>query len=149
MKEPAVTNSTCLISLESIGQLSLLPALFEPIVIPPGVQQEFGSAADWLKVQAPVNDALVATLAQIVDEGEAEAIALALERRALLILDDRKARQWAKRLRVRVVGTVGLLIRAKRQGFLDAVKPHLNALRVAGFHLSQALEEEALRLANE
>jgi predicted nucleic acid-binding protein len=148
VKEPAITNSTCLISLERIGQLALLPALLTPIVVPPKVQEEFGGSVE-LQVQAPQNAALVTALGQILDEGEAQAIALALERQTTLILDDRKARQWAKRLKVRVIGTVGVLLRAKRQQLIHAVRPHLEALRNAGFHLSPELEEEALRLANE
>ena len=42
MKEPVVTDSACLIGLERIGQLDLLPSLFEPIIIPPEVDKEFG-----------------------------------------------------------------------------------------------------------
>ena len=44
MKEPAVANSTCLIGLERIGRLDLLQELFEPVFIPPKVQEEFGVA---------------------------------------------------------------------------------------------------------
>lgn len=149
MKEPIVTNSTCLISLERIGQLELLPDLFEPILAPPHVQQEFGGSAPWLTVQAPQNAALVMALTQLVDPGEAEAIALALERNTMLALDDLKARRVAQRLGVRIVGTIGILVRAKRQGVLSSLRPQLEALKNAGFRLTAELEQEALRLANE
>jgi predicted nucleic acid-binding protein len=149
MKEPVVTNSTCLISLERIGQLNLLPALFEPVMAPPKVQEEFGSSVAWLRVQGLQNAALAMALEQLVDAGEAEAIALALERKTTLVLDDRKARQVAKRLGIRIIGTVGILVRAKRQGILPAIRPHLEALKNAGFRLTPDLEEEARRLANE
>jgi len=149
MKEPVVTNSTCLISLERIGQLNLLPALFEPVMAPPKVQEEFGSSVAWLRVQGVQNAALAMALEQLVDAGEAEAIALALERKTTLVLDDRKARQVAKRLGIRIIGTVGILVRAKRQGILPAIRPHLEALKNAGFRLTPDLEEEARRLANE
>lgn len=149
MKEPVVTNSTCLISLERIGQLNLLPALFEPVMAPPKVQEEFGSSVAWLRVQGLQNAALAMALEQLVDTGEAEAIALALERKTTLVLDDRKARQVAKRLGIRIIGTVGILVRAKRQGILPAIRPHLEALKNAGFRLTPDLEEEARRLANE
>ena len=149
MKEPAIADSTCLIGLERIGQLSLLPALFEPLVVPPKVREEFSLALDWLQVQAPIDTALVVALGLAVGKGEAEAIALAVERRWLLILDDRKARRWAKRLGLRVIGTVGILLRAKRQGLIEAIKPLLEALKAADFCLSPELEEEALHLAGE
>ncbi len=149
MKEPAVANSTCLIGLERIGRLEILHALFEPLFVPPKVWEEFGSALDWLTVQAPANIELVNILRSIVDDGEAEAIALAKEKGWLLILDDRKARTWAKRLSVRVIGTAGVLLRAKRYGLIPKVKPILEALRATGFRLSKTLEEEVLRLAQE
>ncbi len=149
MKEIAVVNSTCLISLERIGQLGLLQALFEPIVVPPKVYEEFGGSVEWLHVQAPQNAALVTTLSQLVDDGEAQALALACELSALLILDDRKARRWAKRLGIRVLGTIGVLLRAKNHHLIPAVRPHMEALKSAGFYLSPELEQEVLRLTNE
>lgn len=149
MKEPVVVDSTCLIALERIGQLDLLPALFEPVFIPPKVQEEFGVSLSWLNIQAPTNTALVAVLSALVDEGEAEAISLAKERGCLLILDDRKARRWARYLGVRLIGTVGIFVRAKKQGLISAVKPLLEALKRSGFYLNQALEDEVLRLAGE
>lgn len=149
MREPAIADSTCLIGLERIGQLALLPALFEPLVVPPTVQEEFGVVVNWLMVQAPTNAALVNALRSAVDDGEAEALALAVEKGWRLVLDDRKARAWAKRLGVRVIGTAGILVRAKRQGLIPVVKPLLDALKATGFRMSEALEKETLRLAGE
>ena len=149
MKEPAVANSTCLIGLERIGRLDLLQELFEPVFIPPKVQEEFGVTVEWIKVQAPSNQMLVNVLKLVVDEGEAEAIALALEKGWRLIADDRKARICAKRLGVKVIGTAGILVRAKRAGVVPSVKPLLEALRQTGFHLSSELVAEVLRLVGE
>lgn len=149
MKEPVVTNSTCLISLERIGYLQLLADLFEPVFIPPKVQEEFASSVAWLKLKAPRNSALVTALNHIIGPGEAEAIALAAEDQTLPILDDLKARQWAKRLGIRIIGTVGVLLRAKHHHLVQSVHPLLEALKNAGFHVSSSLEEEALRLAGE
>ncbi len=149
MKEPVVTNSTCLIGLDRIGCLDILRELFEPIMIPPKVQEEFGKALNWLTVVAPRNMELVKVLSTLVDEGEAEAIVLASEKDCLLILDDRKARRWAKSLGLRIIGTAGLLVRAKRQGVLREVKPVLEALKRSNFYLHPSLEKEVLRLAGE
>ena len=98
MKEPIVTDSTCLIGLERIGHLDLLPALFEPIMIPPEVDREFGIILAWLRIEVPSHTAIVATLKLLVDDGEAEAIALASERQVRIVLDDRQARLVAKNL---------------------------------------------------
>jgi predicted nucleic acid-binding protein len=69
VKEPAVADNTCLIGLERIGRLDLLQSLFEPILIPPKVQEEFGVTLEWLKVQAPSNQMLVNVLKFVEDEG--------------------------------------------------------------------------------
>ncbi len=105
-------------------------------MIPPRVQEEFGKSFNWLTVIKPRNTALVKVLSTIMDEGESEAIALASERDCLLILDDRKVGRWAKALGLRVIGTAGLLVRAKRQGVLNEVKPILEAPKAGQFLLA-------------
>ena len=79
MTNPVVTDSTCLIGLERIRHLNILPALFEPVLIPPAVQQEFGVSFPWLQVQIPLDQGQVIALKMLIDEGEAEAIALAYQ----------------------------------------------------------------------
>jgi predicted nucleic acid-binding protein len=81
--------------------------------------------------------------------GEAETIALALEKGMRIILDDRKARGVAARLGLSITGTVGLLIKAKQAGVIPALKPLLELLQHNNFHIGKELVEEALRLANE
>jgi predicted nucleic acid-binding protein len=149
VKEPVVTDSTCLIGLERIGHLDLLPSLFEPVIVPPAVHQEFGVALPWLQVEIPPNAALVAALKILVDDGEAEAIALASGRGVRIILDDRQARSVAKQLRIPIVGTIGVLVRARRAGLIVALKPVLNDLEDSGFYVTNGLKEEALQLVGE
>jgi predicted nucleic acid-binding protein len=149
VKKSVVTDSACLIGLERIGRLDVLPALFDPIIIPPEVQREFGGSLDWLQVRVPNNQALVNALKLVVDDGEAEAIALAYERHDLLILDDRQARSVAQRLPVPIIGTIGVLLLAKQAGILTSVASILIELESASFYVSDALKEEALRLAGE
>lgn len=149
MKEAIVSDSTCLIGLERVGELEILPALFSAIMIPPEVMREFGGNFAWLKVENLTNHLLVAALQMVVDAGEAEAIALASEKNYLLISDGKQARSAAKRLGVAVIGTVGILIRAKQNGIIAEVKPILDALEVNEFRISRALREEALEIAGE
>lgn len=149
MKEPVVTDSTCLVGLERIGRLDLLPVLFEPILSPPEVHREFGISLSWLSVEAPTDQVLVAALKILVDDGEAEAIALACERGWRIILDDRQARFVARRLGVSTIGTVGILVKAKRSGIIPSLKTLLSELEANGFYLNDVLKEEALRLAGE
>lgn len=149
MKKPIVVDSTCLIGLERVGQLELLPKLFAPVIVPPKVQDEFGGEVDWLQVEVPANQALMRTLNLLVDEGEAQVITLALERGCRVFLDDRKARRVAKEMGLSVIGTVSLLLRAKKAALIPAVKPILEMLEANGFYLSPELKTEALRLAAE
>ena len=133
MKEPVVPDSSCLIALERIHAVHLLPALFEPIAVPPEVAREFGTSLSWLRVQVPENRALVAALQLLVDDGEAEAIALAAERSWRIILDDRRARLIANRVGLRLIGTLGVLVRAKRAGVISLVRPLLDRLDQRNF----------------
>ncbi|MDT5121309.1 MAG: hypothetical protein QOC96_791 [Acidobacteriota bacterium] len=149
MKEAAVVDTTCLIGLERIGLLDVLPTLFDPVVISPEVAREFGSLLPWLKIETPANDALLSALKMLVDDGEAETIALASERGHKVVLDDRQARGVADNLGLTVIGTVGILVKAKRSGIISVLKPVLDDLGANGFYLSGALKEEALRLAGE
>lgn len=149
MREPVVVDSTCLIGLDQIGRLGLLPKLFEPVLAPPEVEREFGSSRDWLRVEPPSSDALVAALKATVDDGEAEAIALATEKGLTIVLDDRRARDLAKRMGLKILGTVAVLIRAKRAGLIPWINPVLTELSEKGFRLSEELKREALRIAGE
>jgi uncharacterized protein len=135
--------------LERAGELRLLPALFDEIFIPPEVQAEFGVVMPWLKVVAPRDASLVEALRMSLDDGEAEAVALACELGCEIILDERKARAVAERMNLRCVGTGGLLMRAKKNGVIAAVKPLLDKLADNGFHASDELRARILILAGE
>lgn len=149
MSEPVVADSTCLIALERIGQIEILPALFESVLIPPAVAQEFGISLPWLKIERLSDQMLVAVLKMMIDDGEAEAIALSQEQKCRIILDDRQARRVGQDMGLKVIGTVGILILAKQRGILSTVKPVLQNLDDTGFYISTALKAEALSLAKE
>jgi predicted nucleic acid-binding protein len=150
MNDAAVTNSTCLIGLERIQRLDILRQVFLPIFIPPAVQSEVGIHADWLTVQLPQNVSTIATLKTQLDDGEAEAIALALELdNVFIILDDLSARQIALQLDLKVIGTVGMLLRAKQKSAIAEIKPLLTGLGEADFRISDAIVQKALQLPGE
>ena len=150
MSQQAVTNSTCLIGLERIGRLDLLPQVFPVVFAPPMVAAEVQSPVTWLRVQSVQNTAVIATLRTQMDAGEAETIALAMELGdVILILDDKKARRVAQQIGLKIIGTAGMLLRAKHQGIITEIKPLLTALLQANFRISNAIIQEALRLAGE
>jgi predicted nucleic acid-binding protein len=162
----AVSNSSVLIALSSIGQLFILTQRFpDGIVIPQAVWYEVveagagqtGSAEvaaglnTWLSIQEAKNKTLISVLQQDLDQGEAEAIALWLEQPSeALLLDEKKARQVARRMTLPILGTLGLLIWAKRQGVIVNLQEQLDVLQtVAKFRLSQQVYDEALRQVGE
>ena len=149
MSERIVSDSTCLIALERIGNVEFLPALFGSIIIPPVVQWEFGITMPWLTVTQLSDPSLAANLKMIVDDGEAEAIALAREHNCRIITDDRRARSVARQYGLDIVGTVGVLVLAKQKGIVSSIRPLLTNLEINGFYFSTALKEEALGLARE
>lgn len=156
-----VVNTTPLIALSLVGQLDLLRLLYQEVLIPPEVRDEVmrGGAhgigvtelehADWLRV-VELRDPGRADMLSDLDRGEAEVIALALEVRAeAVIIDERLARRHAKRMGLPLSGTLGVLLRAKRKGLIGEIRPFVEQIRRGGVRLSDAVVEEALRLADE
>jgi len=90
-----VPNTSPLIALSNIGELDLLRFLFERIIIPRGVAEEFGETLpDWIEVRDVQNRIVVDLMRERLHKGEAEAIALAIELNAdLVIIDDKSARE--------------------------------------------------------
>ncbi|NET43300.1 DUF3368 domain-containing protein [Okeania sp. SIO2B3] len=148
MTDLIIADSTCLIGLERIGKIDLLPHMFSQVIIPPEVQKEFGIYFSWLIVKSTQNIGMVNSLKLVVDDGEAEAITLAYELGYRLIVDDKQARNTAKRLGIKIIGTVGVLVKARQLG-LPYHASILEALESNGFYLSQSLKTEALILVDE
>lgn len=158
-----VSNTSPLTNLAAIGQFPLLRQLYARLHIAEGVWEELNAKgqhwpgrdevaeADWIERHPVQNQALVTALRRDLDRGEAETIALAFELGAnLVLLDEREGRHAAQRLELPVTGVVGLLLEAKSRGAVDAVRPHVDALRYkAGFYLSETVYHAVLSLAGE
>ena len=84
-----------------------------------------------------------------LDPGEASAIARALEIDAGLLLDDRAAVVYARALGLKVIGTMGLLVLAKRRGLIEQVAPLIGQLQVGGHYLGPSAVRAALHAAGE
>ena len=107
--------------------------------------------ATWLDIQSPSISSIPFLLNDDLDPGEAEAIALAKEIGAdLLIMDEKSGRAVAQREGLAIIGTLGILLEAKKQKHLDLVAPVMLDLQAtARFRISPALFQEVLRLAGE
>ena len=150
-----VSNASPLISLGAVGCLELLHQLFGEISIPTAVLQEVRSvdleAVAWVTPRNAKSDFMLRALEGELDRGESEAIALAVELQAdLLLMDERRGRQVASRFRLKVLGTLGVLVEAKRKTLLPAVAPVLNDLQTrAGFRVSAGLYQQVLKEVGE
>ena len=93
---------------------------------------------------------IVRPLSILVDAGEAEAIALAQTTPdCIILLDDSRARKIAERLNIKQIGTIGLLLRAKRSGLIEKIRPHIDALVENGIYIRQELVDAVLDDAGE
>jgi predicted nucleic acid-binding protein len=155
-----VVNSGPLISLARIGQLQLLPELFDEIVVPAAVYGEVTGdpslpgalmirEAKWLRVGEVTNRGAVERLSYWLDAGESEVLVLAQELGATAAIDERRGRTLAAGLGVPHTGTVGILLEAKSAGLISSVTPLLDQLSSHGVRVSSRLYKEARRLSGE
>jgi len=160
----AVTNSSILIALSTIGQLSLLHQRFpDGVFLPQAVWREVVetgkgqpgaqdvASASWLTIRQVTNTSLISLLKIELDEGEAEAIALFAENPVdAILLDEKNARRAARQMGLPVLGTVGILIWAKQKGLIITLKEQLDTLQNQGnFRISQSLYQKALNRVGE
>jgi uncharacterized protein len=158
-----VADTTPLLYLSRIGRLEVLHAMHGEVIVPETVWRELVVArpaargvaellaTPWIRVNAEVERAgLDSELALALDPGEAAAIGLAeLLHADRLLIDEKKGRTLARQRGLRVQGTLGLLVEARRAGALDSLRDVLDELSLAGFHVSARLVEEALRQVGE
>ena len=146
-----IADTSCLIALANIKALHLLKALYSNIFITPEIAREFDEVIpEWILVEEVSNKNYLQILATRLDLGEASAIALAMEKRnVLLILDDLKGRKEAEKLGFAITGTLGILFKVKRENVIESIKPYLNSLKIVGFRISSELETNILQLSGE
>lgn len=159
-RNPVISNNTPLVALWVLRRLELLRDLYGTVLIPAAVHAEFVATESQVR-QAALDQASWIEIRELkyprrilaytgLDEGEAAVLALAEEVDAgLILLDERKARRFARRLELPVTGTVGILLLGKERGKVHSVGQCLAALDEAGLHLGRELVHEALRLAGE
>ena len=156
---PVVSDTSSIILLDKCALLDLLPALYGEVLIPPAVRHELTAGApvggligaDWVRTRVPDPARVATELAAGLHAGEAEAIALAaqLGPGSGVVVDDLGARRRARQLGITVVGSAGVLVAAKGQGLLPAVRPALDRLVDAGLYLGDAAHRVILAASGE
>jgi uncharacterized protein len=161
----AVSDTSPISNLSIIGRLDLLRSQFSQVLIPEAVRTELERMPNpeakalienalqdgWLSCRAVGNRQLAAALGNDLDRGEAEAIALAAEIQAgILLIDEKEGRGFARQAGLVVRGVLGVLIRAKAMGEIASVKAEIDSLRNrAGFFIASSLETAVLRSVGE
>lgn len=144
-----ITDTSCLILLNKIDELYLLRKLFQSIVITEEIADEFGLQLPvWVEIRKVKNKLFQNSLE--IDRGEASAITLSMETgNSLLILDDKKGRRTANKLNLNYTGSLGIILKAKREGIIPSVRSVLDKVQTTNFRYAEKVFKEILSLASE
>jgi len=161
MHRRVIVNTSPLFYLHRVKYLDCLEKLYGEIVIPEAVVTELEegkksgedvpqvSEYNWIKIKRVTIPAFIKMIPDL-GLGEAEVLALGCEEvEPLLIIDDALARKIAKLQTFKFTGTAGVLLKAKKEGYLTEIKPILERLKMAGFYLNNQLIAEILKIAGE
>ena len=150
MPDLVLADTSCLIALTRIDSLHLLHQVYDDIGITQEIKEEFKyNLPQWIRLVSPEKQESLDAI-NLLDAGEASAIIYCLSNpNCLLIIDDGKGRMLAKRMGIKLTGTLGLLVKAKQKGVIVSVKPYLELLEKAEFRSSAKIKELILRSAGE
>lgn len=160
-KNGIVIDTSPWIALSICGKTEVLEQLYEEVYMPVGVKEEILIGGEekvgvtelgkssWLKVEE-VTDIEKPKLLYELDRGEAEVIILAKEKEIReVLIDEKVVRMQAKILGLEVVGTLGLLLRAKKKGVLSEIKPLIEKMLQRGIWIRSKTVKGILREAGE
>ncbi len=155
-----ISDSSPLISLALIGKMDIPEKLYREIYVPPAVYEEvirndkpFSEELKLFlndKIKKVSNKMAVEILLSDIGAGEAETIVLALEQQPdIVLIDDLKARKFARIKGVKIIGTMGLLLMAKKEGLIKKIKPLISELVSKNIRISTKIAEITLQAAQE
>lgn len=156
-----IVNTSPLFYLHRLDCLDCLEKLYGEIIIPEAVMLELEEGrkvgedvpdiadCQWIKVKKVTIPAFIKIISDL-GSGEAEVMALGCEEKEpLLIIDDSLARRIAKLQAFKFTGTAGVLLKARKKGYITEIKPLIERLREVGFYLSDRLIADILKMAKE
>lgn len=162
-KKIVIADASPLIAFGRIDRISLLSAVLGNIIIPRAVSDECLvdiSRPGASEIQKAIDKKMIhirdavdmhqhEILLDLLDVGEATAIALAVQLKAGLLIDEKLGRAAAKKLNLKVIGTAGVLLLAKQKKLIQEISPLILDLKKSGYFLSSTLIEEVLKRADE
>jgi predicted nucleic acid-binding protein len=130
--------------------VDILAKTFAHPMITKEVVEEYGALPDWLNIETTTDRQKDWELPAYLGAGEVSCIELAsVVDNPLLVIDDRRARKVAEERGIECVGSLGVLLLAKREGVIDSVKSILGLIMQTNFHVSDKILTHTLRLAKE
>jgi len=141
MPKTVVINTSCLIALDKIGKLDLLCKLYEEVLVPVEVQDEFNNellSCMIIKKVRQLNKQLLIEELNL-GKGEAAAIELSLETNKACVIDDLRARKIAIKLGIKIIGTIGILMIAEKKELIKSAYKEVKSLPKNGFFISESL----------
>ena len=138
--------------------LFILKEVYGEVLVPGAVKRDLKRKPEgviifrdnpWIKTAEVTNVELVKALMLVVDYGEAEAIALALQSGSRILIDERKGRNAAMKLGLEIRGTLGLFVEAKKKNIIKSVNECIDELLAVGYYLDTQLIDGVLRKADE
>lgn len=146
-----IADTSCLILYDKINKLEILRDTFVELIVTDEVAEEFGGGLPgWIAIRQITNQKQYFELVKNLGKGEASSITLALEfDDSLLIIDERKGRKVAEEMEIEIIGSLGVLIKAKEKGTIESVKEILNLIDKTNFRISNSIKEQVLKKAGE
>ena len=140
-----VSDSTTLIILSDLDKFGYLKNLFLEVIIPQKVFEEITyknniTLPSFIKIEN-INTPLIEDLKLLLDDGESESIALAIQKNLPLIIDEKKGRKIAKNLNLKILGLLGIIYLNIKKGFVSITeaKEFLDLAQSNGYRISQNL----------
>ena len=151
MPDIIIPDTSCLIFLDKIGEIDVLQKLYNRTVVTKEVAEEHISPLKkWIEIETAKEKRYQKILEQSIDKGEASIMVLALEMDDCVVsIDDLQARKVAKKLGLRITGTLGLIQKAKKAGHIESMRETIEKLKRVDFRISEKVEQELLRLSGE
>jgi predicted nucleic acid-binding protein len=154
-----ISDTTAISNLIQIGALNLLKDIYNEIIIPTAVYNELlvldsnelpvrkQLNQDWFKIETVIKDSTFLSLSVELDIGEVEAITLAIQKKAdYLLIDEKEGRKIAVEKELKIIGTLGILIEAKRQKLIESVKTKMDDLMNIGFWINPKLYNKVIEI---
>jgi hypothetical protein len=162
MNRTVASNTGPLIAFANAGLLDIPARLFHRIVVPEAVAIEIDAGAetsirfDVIRKEIPQIETIPSIsvdplLAAILDQGEASVIQLSIDMRPdFTLIDERKGRKIAADIyHLKVIGTAGILLMAKKHGIIESISQPIKSIIKSGYYIHDKIVDAVLRAADE